>query len=58
MLTQSALAAQVCVVWQTVSDWERGENMPLGLHLSALANIFGVTAGTLLNELNAWRARD
>jgi len=47
-LTQEALAAQLNVSFQTISNWERDESWPDLSMLPVLAGFFGVTTDTLL----------
>ena len=49
-LTQAELAERLCVSYQAVSNWERGESMPDIFKLPALANALGTTADALLND--------
>ena len=47
-VTQEELAAYLSISFQSVSKWERGENMPDIQTLAALANYFDVTTDELL----------
>ena len=47
-ITQEELAAYLNISFQSVSKWERGENMPDIQTLAALANYFDVTTDELL----------
>ena len=47
-MTQMALADQLGVSYQAVSNWERGNSMPDISKLPELAAIFGVTIDELL----------
>lgn len=43
-MTQHELALAVGVQAQAVGLWERGQRMPNGLHLQAVARVLGVSA--------------
>lgn len=49
-LSQSALAASLCLSRQAVSNWERGKSLPDLEMLSLIASALGVTASELLEE--------
>ena len=49
-LSQQELAAQLHIVRQTVSKWEKGLSMPDAQMLVRLADIFGISVGALLGE--------
>lgn len=48
-LSQEELAAQLNVVRQTISKWEKGRSVPSADQLVQLAEILGVSTETLLN---------
>ena len=49
-MTQMELAERLGISYQAVSSWERGSTMPDIAKLPDLAEIFGVTIGTLLGK--------
>lgn len=51
-MTQEYVAQAVGVSRQAVSKWERGESEPSTSNLIALARLFGIEAGQLLNGLD------
>ena len=55
-LTQTELGDIVATRQHRISEWESGARRPGLQNLGKLAKAFGVTAGTLLNEMNAWSA--
>lgn len=49
-MTQMELAEKLCISYQAVSNWERGNSMPDISKLPELAQLFGVTIDDLLGE--------
>ncbi len=52
--TQGALAKEVGVTTNAVQAWERG-TLPRPMHMPKLAEVLGVEALKLQDELGAWR---
>ena len=50
-MTQEELAEQLDVSFQTVSNWERGENLPDVMHLAQAAKVLGVSIDSLTSPV-------
>lgn len=50
--SQEEVAEKIGVTRQTIAKWENGESVPDVIHSNALAELFDITLGTLVNYEN------